>query len=154
MNNEQPLTQDEFRFLVQRAPLVSLDLLIVDREGRALVGLRRNRPAQNTWFVPGGIIFKGEWLEQAFQRIMTTETGLTVPMSKAAHIGLYEHFYEDNRFGEPGYGTHYVVNAFRVAVPPNVAIVTDCQHRAVKWMYPAEILSNPSVHPNTRAYFV
>lgn len=147
------LSTDQFRFLVRHAPLVSLDLLIADVAGRILVGLRNNRPAQGTWFVPGGIIFKGERLEEAFSRILATETGLKLPLAQATHIGLFEHFYDDNRFGEPGYGTHYVVNAFRIAVPAGAEIVADTQHRAMKWMTRAEILSASDVHPNARAYF-
>ena len=150
---KHPLSADQFRFIVHHAPLVSIDLLVADQQGRVLVGLRNNRPAQGTWFVPGGIIFKGERLEDAFRRILAAETGLAVPMSLAAHVGLFEHFYDDNRFGEPGYGTHYVVNAFRLAVPAGASIATDHQHRAVKWMSPQEILAAPDVHTNTRAYF-
>ena len=147
------LTADQFRFIVQHTPLVSIDLLITDSRGRILVGQRNNRPAQGTWFVPGGIIFKAEKLAEAFQRILLAETGLPVAMSEAAHVGLFEHFYDDNRFGETGYGTHYVVNAFRLSVPPHAAIAANQQHRAMKWMSPQEILAAPDVHPNTQAYF-
>jgi colanic acid biosynthesis protein WcaH len=73
-------------------------------------------------------------------------------MSQATHIGLFQHFYDDNRFGESGYGTHYVVNAFRLAVSPGIAITACFQHRAMKWMTPAEIMAEPDVHPHTRAY--
>jgi colanic acid biosynthesis protein WcaH len=39
---------------------VSVDLVLV-RDGReVLLGLRTNRPAQGSWFVPGGRILKNE----------------------------------------------------------------------------------------------
>ena len=49
---------EEFVQLLRALPLVSVDLVLV-RDGREiLLGLRNNRPAQGSWFVPGGRIFK------------------------------------------------------------------------------------------------
>ena len=50
-----------------------------------------------------------EGIAEAFARILETETGLNLPFDQARLLGAYEHLYDDNRFGEPGYGTHYVV---------------------------------------------
>lgn len=147
------LPADRFRAIVRDAPLVSFDLLITDVSGSVLLGLRNNEPARGMWFVPGGIIFKGETLDTAFRRILADETGLSQSLSQARHVGLFEHFYDTNRMEEPGFGTHYIVNAFRVDVAERPAIVTDDQHREMAWMTPEEILSRSDVHPNTQAYF-
>ena len=55
---------DEARFLevIDRAPLVSIDLVVVDPDQRVLCGWRVNQPARGFWFVPGGRILKGEAL--------------------------------------------------------------------------------------------
>ena len=153
MSISRPLSADQFRFIVQHAPLVSIDLLLADPEGRVLVGFRNNEPARGFWFVPGGVIFKGERLDDAFARILKGETGLSFARSRAAHVGLFEHFYDTNRFGEPGFGTHYVVNAYRLEFPARPRIVSDDQHRDMKWMTPDEIIGTADVHPNTQAYF-
>jgi colanic acid biosynthesis protein WcaH len=154
MNAKQDrLTAEQFRFIVRHAPLVSIDLVIADAQGHVLLGLRNNRPAQGTWFVPGGIIFKGEKLDDAFTRILRAETGLALPRSQARPLGVFEHFYDENRYGEPGYGTHYVVNAYRLELRERPAIAADEQHRALQWRAPADIRAAPDVHPNTRAYF-
>jgi colanic acid biosynthesis protein WcaH len=153
MSSSGPLTPDQFRFIVQHAPLVSIDLLITDPGGSVLLGLRNNEPARGSWFVPGGVIFKGESVAAAFSRILAGETGLSHTLSQARHIGCFDHFYDTNRFGEPGYGTHYVVNAFRLAVPERPIITPDNQHRLMKWMTPEEILGSVDVHPNSQAYF-
>lgn len=142
-----------FRTIVRHAPLVSLDLVIADEGGHILLGLRRNQPAQGTFFVPGGIIRKNEKLDEAFERILEVETGLAVPRSAARHLGLYEHFYDANRYEEPGYGTHYVVNAYRIDLPSRPPIRTDDQHDGVRWLLPSAILAAPDVHENTKAYF-
>jgi len=153
MSSSRPLSADQFRFVVQHTPLVSIDLLLVDPAGAVLVGLRNNEPARGSWFVPGGVIFKGERLAAAFGRILTAETGLSRAMSEAEHVGVFEHFYDTNRFTEPGYGTHYVVNTFRLALASRPEIAADDQHRAMKWMTPEEIIAAADVHPNTQAYF-
>jgi colanic acid biosynthesis protein WcaH len=149
-----PLPPDTFRFLVRHTPLVSLDLLIVDPDGRVLLGLRNNQPARGCWFVPGGIIFKDERLDTAFRRILAAETGLSRGLSEARHVGLFEHHYDTNRMDDPGYGTHYVVNAFRLDVASRPAIAADSQHREMAWMTPREIVAHPQVHANTKAYFL
>jgi colanic acid biosynthesis protein WcaH len=153
MSDKGPLTPEQFRFIVQNAPLVSIDLLITDPAGCVLLGLRNNEPAKGNWFVPGGIIFKGERLETAFQRILRAETGLPARMSDATHLGLFEHFYDANRLCEPGYGTHYVVNAFRLAVRERPMIEADGQHSEMRWMSPGDILDASDVHPHSKAYF-
>jgi colanic acid biosynthesis protein WcaH len=143
----------QFRTIVQYAPLVSLDLVIADEGGHVLVGSRRNEPARGTYFVPGGIIRKNEKLDDAFARILAVETGLTLPRRDARHLGLYEHFYDANRFEEPGYGTHYVVNAYRIDLPSRPQIRLDDQHGDIRWMLPQDILAASEIHENTRAYF-
>lgn len=59
----------EFAQVIDRTPLVSLDLLVENGQGEFLLGLRTNRPAQGFWFVPGGRVRKGETLAQAFERL-------------------------------------------------------------------------------------
>ena len=54
MGKEKHLSREEFLKVVENTPLVSIDLIVQDPQGRILVGYRKNRPAQNTWFVPGG----------------------------------------------------------------------------------------------------
>lgn len=153
MLGKHPLTPEQFRSIVRLTPLVSIDLVIQDHAGQVLVGLRNNEPAKGTFFVPGGIIFKNEPIAKAFQRILKAETGLLQLISEARHIGLFEHFYSTNRFGEPGYGTHYIVNAFHLNLSQRPEIRVDDQHRDIRWMSPEDILKAPDVHENTKAYF-
>lgn len=147
------LSREEFSSVVRLTPLVAIDLILRDPDGRTLVGLRNNEPAKGTWFVPGGTIRKDERLEQAFARIMTRETGLAIPFSDARLIGVYQHFYVTNRYGEPGYGTHYVVLGYELRLDHTPDIVADEQHSAMRWTTPAEILTDPAIHENTKAYF-
>ncbi len=63
------LPTDLFKLIVAHAPLVSIDLVVRNARGEMLLGLRRNRPAQDYWFAPGGRIGKDERLADAFHRI-------------------------------------------------------------------------------------
>jgi colanic acid biosynthesis protein WcaH len=153
MDSPRALDDEEFSTVVRLAPLVSIDLIIRDSNRNVLVGVRNNEPARNFYFVPGGRVRKAETLEAAFARILADETGCSVDFNEARLLGVYEHIYPNNRFGDPGYGTHYVVVAYELNLGPRPAIVLDAQHRVAKWMGEAELRAAPDVHPNTKAYF-
>ena len=150
---DQPISPEIFRLIVRHTPLVSIDLVMEDETGYVLVGLRNNEPARGTWFVPGGIIRKNEKIGDAFRRILKAETGRAADIGEAEFLGVYQHFYDANRFQEPGYGTHYVVQGYRLKLGLRPQIALDDQHSAIRWMTPSEILAAPDLHENTKAYF-
>ena len=116
-------------------------------------GLRTNEPAKNCYFVPGGVIRKNETIELAFARILRAETGCRGSHSDARLLGAFQHFYSTNRFGDPTYGTHYVVLAYELRLDYRPAVVLDSQHSESKWMTEADLISANNVHENTKAYF-
>lgn len=146
------LSQDIFGLTIRYRPLVSIDLVIRDSQHRLLVGLRENRPAQGTWFVPGGAIRKDERLVAAFERIARTELGVELAFNESELLGVFEHFYPDNALDEPGYGTHYVVIARTLTVGSDFEPIVDEQHSRFRWITDTEALTDPRVHENTKAY--
>jgi len=152
MSGHRLSTQD-FLTAVRLAPLVSLDLVVINPRGEVLVGLRTNRPAEGYWFVPGGRIQKDERLDAAFRRLTGEELGHPLSLADASPLGVYEHLYEDNFAGEPGVSTHYVVFAHRIELDLDLAALPGAQHARWRWMHPDELRADPTVHPNTRAYF-
>jgi colanic acid biosynthesis protein WcaH len=148
------LNNDEFAQVVRNAPLVAVDLIIRDPERCVLVGLRTNEPAKGKWFVPGGAVRKYERLADAFARIVKAEIGLKASIDDAKFVGVYEHLYDSNVFGEEEFGTHYVVLAHELNLDHQPPIVSDRHHSAFRWMTPAELISSPDVHQNTRAYII
>jgi colanic acid biosynthesis protein WcaH len=148
------LDKDEFAHVVRNTPLVSIDLIIRDPDQCVLVGFRTNEPAKGKWFVPGGVVRKYERLADAFARILKTEVALEASIGDARLIGVYEHLYDNNVFGEEGFGTHYVVLAHELKLGHRPVIGRDRQHSGFRWMTPAELISSADVHQNTRAYFV
>lgn len=141
-------------------PLIAIDLIIENTEtNQVLLGYRKNEPAKNFWFIPGGRIFKNESFSQAMRRIFQQELGISFPASTAYEIhGVYDHFYE-NCFYEkdPNYtNTHYVVIAVKIKLSNTIImdIHPDAQHEQMLWMKTADILSRNDVHSNTKRYFM
>jgi colanic acid biosynthesis protein WcaH len=150
----QTLPDDEFRTVVRATNLFALDLIIYDQEGKVLMGLRVNPPAQGLWFVPGGRVFKNESLSDALSRILINETGLTTnDVSGVSLYGLYEHIYDDNVFGDPSFNTHYIIAACRMSLTSGYSLRTDSQHGQFKFMSVEELLVNPLVHRFVKYYF-
>lgn len=147
------LSHDELRSVVRLAPLAAIDFIIGNPRGEVLLGLRNNEPAKGFYFVPGGMILKDERLHQAFARILKSETGCAAKFADARLLGAYEHFYANNRFGEAGYGTHYVVLGYALKLGAAAALKADAQHSELRWWSKRELLASDQVHDNAKAYF-
>jgi len=148
------LDTKDFEHIVRLTPLVSIDLIVRSPDGRVLVGRRKNAPAKDIYFVPGGRITKNETLAAAFKRLTQMELGREEKIENARFRGVYEHIYGDNRLGKEGFGTHYVVLAYQLNLDHQPQLVNDRQHSEFRWMTPAELISSADVHQNTRAYFL
>jgi colanic acid biosynthesis protein WcaH len=148
------LSADDFKFIIKAAPLISIDLVIENPKGEILLGWRNNLPAKGYWFVPGGRIQKDEAFTRAFSRIVHAETGLTLALDDAVFLGIYEHLYPNENFsGDPSFGTHYIVLAYRIKLTQDVVQLPKEQHADYWWASIDDILDNPNVHINTQNYF-
>lgn len=145
------IDNDKFKVVLDSTPLVSIDFLVRNESGKVLLGQRNNRPAQGFWFVPGGRILKNEALPKAFERISLSELGQCFSIADARLQGPFDHFYTDSLFGDTP-STHYVALAYRLTVGALVALPKE-QHCSYKWSSVDELLADPMVHPNTKAYF-
>jgi colanic acid biosynthesis protein WcaH len=146
------LPRDDFLRVVRDTPLVSLDLLVRSPRGEVLLGWRRNRPAAETWFVPGGVVRKAERLANAFTRVTRAELGVPHEMERARFLGVYEHLYDDNFAAAEGITTHYVVLAWELWLDADSALLPREQHAQYRWCAVADLAADPAIHPNSRAY--
>jgi colanic acid biosynthesis protein WcaH len=155
LDEETVMTLGERDFLevIERTPLVSIDLVVRDEAGRVLLGRRTREPAKSTWFVPGGRIRKNETLDAAFLRITAAELGAPLARSQARLLGAYTHLYETNFAEAPGIGTHYVVLAYTLSAAEAPQSLPEEQHSAYCWLGVAEALHHPEVHPHVLPYF-
>lgn len=147
------LDKSRFTTVIDTTPLISIDLVVLDIEGHALLGKRLNRPAIGYWFVPGGRITKNESLLDAFNRITLNELGEAFSITDADLLGPYDHFYDDYVFGE-GVSTHYVALAYILRLTkPLSKLPIDIQHCDYRWFTKTELLSSDSVHKHSKLYF-
>jgi colanic acid biosynthesis protein WcaH len=148
------LTDQEFLGVVDKAPLVAIDLVVRDCQRRLLLGLRTNEPARGFWFVPGGRIKKGETLDAAYARISMKELGVDTPRDHAQLLGVFTHLYDANFLGAPQVDTHYVVIAYEVELALDLTALPRTEHADYRWWAPADAAMSEAVHPNNRPYFL
>lgn len=159
------LDSDTFKTVIDKTPLISIDLVVRNPAGEVLLGQRLNRPAQGFWFVPGGRILKGESLSTAFKRLTLSELGIELDIISARYLGLYEHFYPDSIFTDESVGvvvsTHYVVNGFEVVLPSAENTINNDlyaslpkeQHGAYQWFPKEDLMASGQVHMHSKWYF-
>ncbi|WP_440054148.1 GDP-mannose mannosyl hydrolase [Pseudoalteromonas sp. T1lg65] len=147
------LDKSTFSTVIESSPLVSIDLVILNQNNQALLGERLNKPAQGSWFVPGGRVLKNESLAEAFKRLTKEELGEAFSISEANLLGPYDHFYDDNVFGD-SFGTHYVAIAYvlKLSKPLN-DLPHNIQHGKYQWFDPSSLLRDNKVHKHTKWYF-
>ncbi len=146
------LSDDDFKFVCKNTPLVALDFICLDPQGRVLLGRRRSSPARGSWFVPGGRIMKNETLPSALHRISIAELGIPINMGDVSLRGIYEHIYKENHFDEPYWGTHYIsialdLHHWLTLSPPRG------QHDEYEYIKPEKLRDTKDVHPYVLMYF-
>lgn len=144
------LKDSDYLLVIRNAPLVSIDFLVM-HDGKALLGLRRNKPAQGKWFVPGGRILKGETVAAALARVSKAEFGQLV--MEATLAGVDDHFYLDNALGVDDVTTHYVVLVF-VVNAPEIHPEPDSQHSEFRWWGIEDLIASHDVHDNAKRHFL
>ncbi len=153
------LSQAEFENLVSKMPLLSIDICILKKRS-ILLGKRKNSPAKDFYFVPGGRIRKDEDIEKALNRILINEIGYKFNEQKINNkkfLGVFEHFYNDNFMGNSKFGTHYVVLAFLLRYEDiekvvNIEAAHD-QHSEYIWIeLDKEVSSTLKIHRYTLDY--
>ena len=147
------LDKKTFSTVIESTPLVSIDLVVKNKQGQALLGERLNKPAQGFWFVPGGRILKNESLADAFKRLTTEELGQAFSIEQAQLIGPFDHFYNDNVFGDE-FSTHYVAIAYVLTLTEDLqSLPMNVQHGAYQWFSIDNFKNEDRVHQNTKNYF-
>lgn len=147
------LDKQTFSTVIESTPLVSIDLVIKSNRGQALLGQRLNRPAKGYWFVPGGRVLKNESLSDAFFRLTTEELGQTFTIEQATLLGPFDHFYQDNVFGDE-FTTHYVAIAYVLNIGDDLTnLPLDVQHGGYQWFEINDLRNHDKVHKHTKWYF-
>ncbi|MFT5705975.1 MAG: colanic acid biosynthesis protein WcaH [Oceanospirillaceae bacterium] len=148
------LDKDMFSTVIASTPLVSIDLIVINHLGQALLGKRLNKPAKDYWFVPGGRIVKNESLAEAFKRLTLNELGTEFDIKKASLLGPYDHFYDDNAFGDD-FSTHYVAIAYVLELDRELTgLPLNIQHAQYQWLDIDRLLKAKLMHLHSKNYFI
>lgn len=75
-NPSMGLPDEVFYYISKTTPLVNVDLLIKDENGRTLLSWREDPIAGTGWHIPGGIIRFKETFEQRIQKVAQLEVGV------------------------------------------------------------------------------
>ena len=70
-----------------KTPLLTVDCVATDRQGRVLLVRRGSPPFKGCWGLPGGFVELDESVEDACRREFNEETGLTI--RKITLVGVY-----------------------------------------------------------------
>lgn len=147
------LDKETFATVIESTPLVSIDLVVKNKHGQALLGQRLNKPAKGFWFVPGGRILKDESMASAFKRLTLEELGQEFTIEQAELLGPFDHFYKDNVFGDD-FTTHYVAIAYVLTLDTELnQLPLNVQHNSYQWFELDSLLADNAVHQHTKWYF-
>lgn len=124
------IESDLYRQVTASMPILCVDLVIRRKDGLILLVKRRNYPAKNRWWTPGGKVDKGEKLEKAVIRIAEEKVGISVRILK--QIGVFEFFFRKGHFGNPS----HIVSIVFLVVPINYTkeVNLDYQSSAHRWV--------------------
>lgn len=90
-------------------PILCVDLVIIDKNGKFLLVKRSNEPAKGKWWLVGGRANKGETLRQAAARKAKQELGTKVILEEA--LGFDETMFKTGPFGSPTHTVNIVFSA-------------------------------------------
>lgn len=140
------VSDEDWKTVVSNVPIVSIDLVVLTPNG-VVLGRRKNEPAKDQWFVPGGRVHKGEQLDRAAKRIARKELGVKIKICE--RLGVYEHLYETSEISNVG-GKHYVPVGYVVSTEAT-SFSTDSQHADLR-IFSREDL--PKLHEYVEAYLL
>lgn len=154
MKTSHKIPDKDFLNVIKNTPLISIDIIVYNSADKVLLGMRRNAPARNFWFIPGGRILKNESLPDAFSRISFAEFGICLKIDDADFKGIYEHIYPDeNYFEQPDISTHYIVLAYEYKLKEPLITLPGEQHNDYIWIKVEDLLTSDKVHLNAKNYF-
>lgn len=105
------LPDNVFYYISRTTPLVNVDLLIKDENGRTLLSWRNDRLAGNGWHVPGGIVRFKEKLETRVQKVAQMEIGADIQFD-AGPIALHQMIHQEREIRG-----HFISLLYRCFLP-------------------------------------
>jgi colanic acid biosynthesis protein WcaH len=124
-------------------PIVCVDLMVIDVEGKLLLLKRRDEPAKGQWWFPGGRVYLGETRAESALRKLHEECGLCPDECTATELITADVILSDVQ----GALRHAVTTVFRIETSKvGAPLQLDEHSEAADWRTPAAWLCG-ELHP-------
>ena len=129
--------------ILQVMPIPCVDLLVVGDADKVLLLLRKNEPAADQWWFPGGRVLLGEDRREAAIRKLKEECGLV--STQFEEIGTFDIVFSD----APKPRIHSITTLFKLKIGPESNLQLDQQSYEFCWLTSKEWLKR-ELHPFIR----
>ena len=146
------LPENEFLYISSRTPLINVDMMVLNEDGKVLFSWRDDEFCGTGWHIPGGIIRHGETMKERLHITAERELGI-VPAFEDAPCKISEIFLDQQ------YRNHFISHLFRGRCMRADVETVDVAERPgeLKWFdhYPGEgiVYSQPSYVQYLKEYF-
>jgi len=89
----QKIPENLFRQIKKKVPLSCADAILVNTNNEFFLVKRKIPPYENKWCLPGGIIKRGQKIQEKLQEMAKEELGITFNTIKK--LGFYEKIYKE-----------------------------------------------------------
>lgn len=127
----EKLSSELYRQAVARLPIFTVDIFLVDlTTKRYVLVLRKTRPAQGVYWLPGGRLLKGEEFFEAARRKCIQEMGISI--KPQAILGVYNLIFPDSAWECAGHTPSVLILA--TCSPESESVMLDEFHQNYKWV--------------------
>src|ERR1700745_4195250 len=125
------IPEEEYNNIKKKMPVPCVDLIIENNQKEVLLVQRKNEPAKNMWWFPGGRVMHGETRKDAAVRKLKEECGM-VAMGFEEWPTLDVFLYDN----EAHYNSH-AISTFFICNVANQPLHLDSLSIAYEWKTPA-----------------
>lgn len=145
------LPDDEYARSLDTFVIVCIDIVVVDPQGKILLGKRQQEPHPDWWII-GGRMRAGESFENAAARTIERELSITIPVYDFQLVGFYNLIWDTKAQGRGGCHTFSVTLECHVTDEQVDKFHSNEEYEKIKWISPNEILSaaESTYHPTLR----
>jgi len=136
------IDNDLYSKILYNVPIVTVDIIIYDKSGtNILLFKRKNEPIKDVYYTIGGRIMKNESLNNASQRKLKEEIGVT--NVNLTYCGVIEEIFPNSMYDK--ISSHCINFLYKYVLDDynNVEIKLDCQHSEYKWFS----IQDKELHP-------
>jgi colanic acid biosynthesis protein WcaH len=129
VEKKSSIPKEIYKEVVNNLPISCVDVFLYDRTRKAyLLVLRKQAPAKNVWWMPGGRIFKGETFLESAARKCHEEIGLKIiPLRQ---LGTFTTIFPDSAWDCQ---THTINTVILAEVADSNSAILDQNHTDYQW---------------------